>query len=202
MDTMVEVKESEYGWPHYIKTTATVRASPSELFDMFTWKHFDNTQRRVDPFYDSAEMLQELQENKKALVFRRIMKRPLMFPKRIFFGALLAQVESTSGFEVSHSTGQVSVPKNTTMHSIVNMKCGIECNPDTDETFVLGFQDFISWYVDMGDGTTTLVTVMRMDLGKDIPRWIFLSTAGTVSVQAMKSIRNLAAERRISKSTE
>jgi hypothetical protein len=196
VDTMVEVKESDSGWPHYIKTTATVRAKPSELFDMFTWKHFDDTQRRVDPFYESSEMLQELRKGKQALVFRRIMKRPLVFPKRLFVGALLAKVESTSGFEVSHSTGQVSVSKNTTMHSIVNMKCGNECNPNTDETFVLGFQDFISWYVDMGDGTTTLVTVMRMDLGKDIPRWAFLSTAELVSVQAMKSIRSLVAERR------
>lgn len=53
---------------------------------------------------------------------------------------------------------------------------------------VRGFHDFISWYVDNGDGTTTSVVCMRFSLGPDVPRWLFLSTVGFVSVFGMRSL--------------
>ena len=53
---------------------------------------------------------------------------------------------------------------------------------------VRGFHDFLSWYVDNGDGTTTVIVCMRFDLGPDVPRWLFLSTVGFVSVFGMRSL--------------
>ena len=50
---------------------------------------------------------------------------------------------------------------------------------------VTGFHDFVSWYVDNGDSTMTSVVCMRFDLGPDVPRWLFLSTVGLISVFGM-----------------
>lgn len=59
----------------------------------------------------------------------------------------------------------------------------------TRSNAVTGFHDFVSWYVDNGDGTMTSVVCMRFDLGPDVPRWLFLSTVGLISVFGMNNLK-------------
>jgi hypothetical protein len=60
---------------------------------------------------------------------------------------------------------------------------------------VTGFQDFLSWYVDNGDGTTTSVVCMRVDLGPDVPRWLFSATVGFISLYSMRTLAKYARQR-------
>ena len=60
---------------------------------------------------------------------------------------------------------------------------------ETPANAVTGFHDLVSWYVDNGDGTMTSVVCMRFDLGPDVPRWLFLSTVGLISVFGMNNLK-------------
>lgn len=54
----IETMNSEDGsWPCYIRTTAIFDAHPTEILKHLGWLQFDETQRRVDRFHESAHML-------------------------------------------------------------------------------------------------------------------------------------------------
>ena len=56
----------------------------------------------------------------------------------------------------------------------------------------VGFNDFLSWYLDNGDGSTTIVVVTRMDLL--IPKWAFLSAAFLMGINGARNIKKLVEE--------
>lgn len=54
----LETLPSEDGsWPLYIRTTAVFQASPQEIIKQLGWLQFDETQKKVDTFHESAQLL-------------------------------------------------------------------------------------------------------------------------------------------------
>jgi len=71
-----------------------------------------------------------------------------------------------------------------------NISLRNQANSKSKISFVRSYQDFLSLYIPEGTGTK-LIVIMRVDLGRDIPRWIFLATiaaTGLWSVRALKRI--------------
>lgn len=67
----IETMNSEDGsWPCYIRTTAIFDAQPTEILKHLGWLQFDETQRRVDRFHESAHML--FAPSHKSKVIRKV----------------------------------------------------------------------------------------------------------------------------------
>ena len=54
----IETMNTDDGtWPLYIRTSAIFDAQPAEILKHLGWLQFDETQRRVDTFHESAELI-------------------------------------------------------------------------------------------------------------------------------------------------
>jgi hypothetical protein len=332
MGVSVEVKPCAQGWPHYIKTVATVPLSAEQMYSMFQWEHFEETQRAIDPFVDYAKELttfHPVQQPKSEdededegegegkgddsvnVLYRKEMRGPPLMPKRAFFTVLRNESEAQhlalpcAGATASKEDRGcfLHIPRGTRVHAMLDVALpspsseepagfGSVCGGNTDEaraalgggsgllkglrrgatlayrlanedegggedespqqkesviarsdtpdpdfagnkeeqegegarsvvdeegapheqsaqvrdeallraahalhvahpsstSAVRGFHDFLAWYVDNGDGTTTSVVCMRFGLGPDVPRWLFLSTVGLVSLLGMRAL--------------
>ena len=55
--TIETMNADDGSWPLYIRTSAIFDAQPAEILKHLGWLQFDETQRRVDTFHESAELI-------------------------------------------------------------------------------------------------------------------------------------------------
>ena len=55
--TIETMNTDDGSWPLYIRTSAIFDAQPAEILKHLGWLQFDETQRRVDTFHESAELI-------------------------------------------------------------------------------------------------------------------------------------------------
>ena len=48
-------------WPPFIRTTALIDSPPKATRRIFEWASFDETQRHIDPYYESSKLYLELE---------------------------------------------------------------------------------------------------------------------------------------------
>lgn len=54
----------------YIRTTAYFQAQPETVYNAFHWNRFEETQKKIDPFFESAELLKEV--DRGMLLIRKV----------------------------------------------------------------------------------------------------------------------------------
>jgi hypothetical protein len=73
----VESLHQSGGWPVYVRTTTLLSAHPQSVFDAFHWNRLDDTQKKVDPFYESAQLLAKV--SKGLLLIRKVLTTPSLY---------------------------------------------------------------------------------------------------------------------------
>jgi hypothetical protein len=68
--TIEKMNSDDGSWPIYIKTTAIFDAQPEDVFKHLGWQQFDETQRKVDRFHESASLI--FPPSHKAKVVRKV----------------------------------------------------------------------------------------------------------------------------------
>ena len=86
------------------------------------------------------------------------------------------------------------IPRGTPTTTLVNVVPTAELHTQPDG-YVTSYQDFVAWYRprvskfgEQVPGETELTIVMRMDMGKDIPHWLFLFIVGMTGQSSMRSL--------------
>jgi len=192
-DIKIEIKKNPEGWPDYIRTTTILNAKPADAYNLFTWENFDETQKKIDPFYESSAAL--LDPTAAVKVIEKTTKRPLFYPKRRFTMALLEQKQNKDiAVAPKHALLPARITRGTLTSVLVNVNVAHE-DESRNRKYVSAFQDFMAWFVEGEQhDTTVLVIVMRVDLGDDIPKWAFLSTVAATGISSMKALQRLALE--------
>ena len=128
-------------------------------------------------------------------VIKKTTKRPLVYPKRIFTLGLVQgeQKREVSAFtDVTYRTHLI--PRGTPTTTLVNVVPTAELHTPPDG-YVTSYQDFVAWYRPRTNkfgepvpGETELTIVMRVDMGKDVPHWLFLFIVGMTGQSSMRSL--------------
>ena len=66
----IETKAATEGGPLFIRVTALFQAAPEKVYSAFSWDQFESTQKVVDPFFESAQLLLKLSAN--ILLIRKV----------------------------------------------------------------------------------------------------------------------------------
>ncbi len=214
--TIERLDGDDKSWPPYIRTTAIINAPPDIVYEYFEWSSFDTTQKAIDPFYEGSELLLEATPNMK--VIRKTTKRPLIYPKRQFnLGMITGEQRKTITVLGPEQKGRLTIPRGTLQSTLLNVipTDDLQSKSKNDEStsYVTAFQDFTAWFVPMKEAKfdstplptpsssspsedltpthTQLTIVMRVDLGRDIPHWIFLLVVGATGLRSMRSLTSL-----------
>lgn len=201
--TVEALDKGDGSWPIYVRSFAVFDCKPEVLYNLLNWDHFDSTQRKVDPFHESVRLLSNPSTTIK--IVRKTTKRPFVMPKREF---ALALVEKTHR---SHFTIQnvnirshpmkpittVTVERGILVNAIVNVNVIDKVlypngKQSSDSGYVRAYQDMMGYLIPLESGGTLLLSMMRVDLGPDIPRFAFKTTLGATVAWAMGALRKLA----------
>ena len=207
-------------WPYYIRTTSILNSNIIRIIDAFKWDNFDHTQKYIDPFYERSSLLYEeadrwLDNVKDIKVVQKITKRPLFYPKREFFlGMLISKQPSNilvrkslsptvqyaydrlkviQNDKSSNSNNFYKISRNTVINALVNVNIASDNNwkGSNKSRYKRAFQDFVVWFHDIGNNSTLLDIVMKVDMGNDIPRWAFTTTVSTTGIWAKNALNRL-----------
>lgn len=195
-------------WPVYVRTTMVINRPVSDVYKLFTYENFAKTQSYIDPFYESSTQI-NIDRKKSDKIINKISKCPLFYRKRLFTLAVLERKQLNdfdvifpiSGIGVSslqknkqvfhkNKPNNYVVPKGTpviAMFSVNNTSIN-----NTDHNYFEAKQQFIVWFIATDDKMSThLEILMRVDLGLDIPRWLFIQTVGVTGIWAMNKLPKL-----------
>ena len=194
-------------WPVYVRTTMVIDKPVHDVYKLFTYENFAKTQNYIDPFYESSTQV-NIDKQSVDKIIKKVTKPPL-YRKRLFTLALLERKQGQN-FEVRfpiNSVGMSSqldkkqlmssnkhnyyvVPKGTpviAMFSVNNTN-----DNSIDQDYIEARQQFIAWFIERDQKRSThLEILMRVDLGLDIPRWLFLQTVGITGIWAMSKLLKL-----------
>ena len=214
--TIERLDDDEQSWPPYIKTTAIINAPPDIVYEYFEWSSFDTTQKAIDPFYEGCELLLEATPNMK--IIKKTTKRPFIYPKRQFnLGMITGEQRKTITILGPEQQGRLTIPRGTLQSTLLNViptaDLNSKSNNDDSSSYVTAFQDFTAWFVPMRKASTIatplpnpsslspsedltpthtqLTIIMRVDLGRDIPHWVFLLVVGATGLRSMRSLSSL-----------
>lgn len=190
-NTTIDILAASDGYPSFLKTTTHIGAESQKVFSKFQWNNFHKTQKAIDPFFENAETIAML-DNIRLL--RKTTKRPLIFPKREFIlGSVDLKQRNTISVTDRRTSTVTVIPRGTLISALVSIKIdesSFNTITERGEQFVLAYQDFMSWYIPEQYGTK-LIVIMRVDLGKDIPRWIFLTTIAATGIWSVNALKKL-----------
>ena len=199
---------SDGQWPPYLKTSALLEGTPAEVKALFEWENFHDTQVTIDNFYEGSEVIFDV--NPRTRLIRKTSKRPVVYPKRSMTLALVQgeQRRANNMVRQSFGYGYGTLPKGTPTTTMVNVIPTDDVykasTPPAESGYVRAYQDFVAWYRprttrrgDVVEGWTELTIVMRVDMGRDIPHWLFLFMVGVTGVSSMKALAELLAKKRL-----
>lgn len=162
--------------------------STSKVSALFEWESFGRTQNVIDPFYESSQLLwNDVNEENKVRVIRKTTKRPLLFPKREFTLAM-GEFNQTTGFEYLDKE-RLQIPRGTITHAMSSVH--FESSKVTTDGYIQAYQDFVAWFIDDKEDGTILLVMTKLNLGKDIPKWAFLTTVALTGIWSMESLKTL-----------
>lgn len=185
-------RPSDGSWPSYIRTIAIVNTKPQDLFQLFSWDNFHTTQQILDPFYETVDLL--LQPKNNLRVIRKTTKRPFLLSRREFCLAMI-ETKQKSDFVYGNSThpNSMRIPSGTLTHALVNVKYvdSSAMAKDSDGR-IQAYQDLITWFVPEGAAQTKLIMNTRLDLGRDVPEWLYSSSLRVTGINSMVALQNMA----------
>lgn len=160
---IIERAVTTYGGPDYLRTTAHFPVPPYNLIQLFSWENFIQTQKTIDPFFESCQLIMNISHSSR--IFRKTTKRPLIFPKRVFHTAMSEYLQSTSFHAFINPAWHqrlpflstnlfVNISKGTVVSSLMDVHWS---DRDNDSLYVRSFQDFIAWFVDDQKGNELVV---------------------------------------------
>ena len=94
-----------------------------------------------------------------------------MFPKREF---TLALSETYQKQAISGGSSLAEIPRGTLVSSLVSIRMDRELleGKSTKDKYVPATQEYFAWFAKV-DGGTQMTVLTRVDLGIDIPRYVF-----------------------------
>ena len=198
--TVEALDNNDGSWPIYVRSLAVFDCKPEKLYNLLNGENFDKTQQQVDPFHESTTVLSNPSDNVK--IIQKTTKRPLIFPKRDFTLALVEKSHQSS-FTIKNvkirtspmkSITEIKVDRNILMNGMINVNVGDELlSASTAKgSYIRGYQDMTGYFVPLKSGGTLLVSMMRVDLGSDIPRFAFKTTLGVTIAWSMGTLQSLS----------
>ncbi len=193
-------------WPVYVRTTTVIDKPVCDVYKLFTFENFAKTQNYIDPFYESSTQI-NTDKNHADKIIHKITKCPLFYHKRLFTLAILERKQGHN-FNVRFPINSVGtsldkqkvfnknkhnyyvIPKGTPVIAIFSVNNTNVNNINQD--YVEARQQFMAWFIEKDHKNSThLEIVMRVDLGLDIPHWLFLHTVGVTGIWAMGKLPKL-----------
>ena len=197
----VEALDNKDGsWPIYVRSLAVFDCKPEKLYNLLNWENFDKTQQKVDPFHESTTLLSNPSDSIK--IVRKTTKRPFIMPKRDFMLALIEKKPQNS-FTIKNvkirtspmkSMTEIKVDRNFLMNGMINVNIGDNLLSESKSkgSYIRAYQDMAGYFVPLENGGTLLVSMMRVDLGSDIPHFAFKTTLGATVAWSMGTLRTLS----------
>ena len=199
----VEALSTDGSWPIYVRSFAVFDCTPQKLYDLVNWGNYESTQAAVDPFHESSRLLSNPSSLLK--IVRKTTKRPLFMPKREFTVALVEKTHR-SAFSVKNVQVRsaplalprdIKVDRGILVNAVVNVNAADEIlypggKRGGGAGYVRAYQDMMGYFVPLAGGGTMLLSIMRVDLGPDIPRFAFKTTLGATIAWGMSALRKLS----------
>jgi len=199
----VEALDVDGSWPIYVRSFAVFDCKPQKLYDLVNWGNYDATQKVVDPFHESSRLLSNPSSHIK--IVRKTTKRPFIMPKREFMMALVEKTHRSS-FSVKNvkvRSAPMTLPRDIKVERGILVNAVVNVNTADDVTYpggkrgasagyIRAYQDMMGYFVPLASGGTMLVSIMRVDLGPDIPRFAFKTTLGATVSWGMSALRKLS----------
>ena len=197
----VEALDNKDGsWPIYVRSLAVFDCKPEKLYKLLNGENFDKTQQKVDPFHESTTMLSDASDSIK--IIRKTTKRPFIFPKRDFALALIEKSHQSS-FTIKNvkintspmqSIKEIKLDRSILMNAMINVNVGDELLSafKSKGSYIRAYQDMVGYFVPLKNGGTLLISMMKVDMGSDIPHFAFKTTLGVTVAWSMGALRTLS----------